>query len=679
MVKTIEHTYSSFVRVNSGAYKYAKCIGLPGDIAMHCLTEIDKWIKDNGLETTVKRLKEYKLCFLKSIVGGDKSFYSPWLTYKVGNMPANRHFRALFKLPEKYWRKVYLFLQVYTYFKYPSLTVEQKSKFSSAVTGDFSIATSEQKVLLHELVKSGMDGIMANKTFIKIPKVRSVYDYAHKPSKSIATIDGKTKETGLVPRTGMEFLAINALHTHRFRKFLEPVVSDSDFFKKFDSGQVFWLHGSSMRGHLNGRVRNSHKPLIGYLSVIQERGGKARYIANPHPIYQLACSPYADSIFEILKGMRHDYTHDQLAGVETLGSRAARGNEVAYCYDLSNATDRFPLSLQLEVINRLYGSEVSDFLESLCTAEFRDDTGTFPGGKISWRCGQPLGLRVSFPMFALTHHALVWGLFWALKKQWPGPLDYGIVGDDVVIFDQQVAQYYRESMTLAGCEINVSKSFQSETEFNFLGHHWCKTPSGKSIEFKPFKWLWPDENNFVEIARGLGSSVKDLITDQKMIKVLDRLSDIPSPIGLGWNPNGEPLDSRMNRMFTYVELLLTKRVTGSFNTLTRQLNNLLYADQSPHPYGRFVLQPARLAKLNQSSLIDFRFALGSHLATLYQHSKLDQSDLYSRADMQELRSFLSSSDRYLKTALSVLVTSGYSSLQDDRTALSYYCEVFGIE
>lgn len=53
--------------------------------------------------------------------------------------------------------------------------------------------------------------------------------------------------------------------------------------------------------------------------------------------------------------------------------------------------------------------------------------------------GQPLGLHASWPLFALEHHLVVW---YAADQYYPGKkfTKYVILGDDIVIADERVAQ-----------------------------------------------------------------------------------------------------------------------------------------------------------------------------------------------------------------------------------------------
>lgn len=59
--------------------------------------------------------------------------------------------------------------------------------------------------------------------------------------------------------------------------------------------------------------------------------------------------------------------------------------------------------------------------------------------------GQPLGYYGSWPLFAFSHHLLVW---WAAEQVRPGiKFDrYAVLGDDVLIADPDVARVYQSAL-----------------------------------------------------------------------------------------------------------------------------------------------------------------------------------------------------------------------------------------
>lgn len=82
---------------------------------------------------------------------------------------------------------------------------------------------------------------------------------------------------------------------------------------------------------------------------------------------------------------------------------------------------------------------------------------------VRWKVGQPLGLLSSFPSFALWHHDIVQFSYARVRARKGLPFkffrEYRILGDDVVIFNEEVAGEYRFLIeNVFGITINISKS-----------------------------------------------------------------------------------------------------------------------------------------------------------------------------------------------------------------------------
>jgi len=62
-------------------------------------------------------------------------------------------------------------------------------------------------------------------------------------------------------------------------------------------------------------------------------------------------------------------------------------------------------------------------------------------------------------MLAITHHTIV--KISALQAGIQDFRDYGVLGDDIVIYNDKVAETYLVNMQLLGVDINMNKSVQS--------------------------------------------------------------------------------------------------------------------------------------------------------------------------------------------------------------------------
>jgi len=68
--------------------------------------------------------------------------------------------------------------------------------------------------------------------------------------------------------------------------------------------------------------------------------------------------------------------------------------------------------------------------------------------------GQPLGYLSSWPLFALTHHIYI---DMAVCRTGEKFTKYAVLGDDVVIADQEVARVYEQSLDQCWVPIFFSK------------------------------------------------------------------------------------------------------------------------------------------------------------------------------------------------------------------------------
>lgn len=85
-------------------------------------------------------------------------------------------------------------------------------------------------------------------------------------------------------------------------------------------------------------------------------------------------------------------------------------------------------------------------------------------GPYYYEVGQPMGALSSWPGLAITHHWIVQLAAWRVYK---GPVqwntEYEVLGDDIVIFNSDIAEEYKSIMAVLGCGINLNKSIVSHT------------------------------------------------------------------------------------------------------------------------------------------------------------------------------------------------------------------------
>jgi len=111
----------------------------------------------------------------------------------------------------------------------------------------------------------------------------------------------------------------------------------------------------------------------------------------------------------------------------------------------------------------------------------------YQGNQVPYGTGQPMGAYSSWPMLAITHHVIV--LVAAGNTRYT---NYMILGDDLVIGDDEVALRYQAIMTTLGVDINEQKSHVSEDTYEFA-KRWIH--KGTEITGAPMRALLEVESN----------------------------------------------------------------------------------------------------------------------------------------------------------------------------------------
>lgn len=198
----------------------------------------------------------------------------------------------------------------------------------------------------------------------------------------------------------------------------------------------------------------------GRLSIKLEPAGKVRVFAIVDYWTQCALKPLHDFVMEILGGIPTDGAFDQHRPItRLLRQTAAMKDVIFYSFDLSAATDRFPVDLQTALLEVMFGYTFSYWWQDLLVG--RSYTAPLRGKpQMKYAVGQPMGALSSWAVFSLSHHVLV-----QLAAKRAGHIGffqlYALLGDDLVIADKAVAQQYQKLCYTFGIEIGLAKSMIS--------------------------------------------------------------------------------------------------------------------------------------------------------------------------------------------------------------------------
>lgn len=116
-----------------------------------------------------------------------------------------------------------------------------------------------------------------------------------------------------------------------------------------------------------------------------------------------------------------------------------------------------------------------------------------------------MGLLSSWAVMAYSHHVLVFSAAKTVKgSSMKTFTDYAILGDDVVIWDQEVAIEYRRLLSLLGIGVSEAKSFEAVGLAEFAKAYYCIGEDLKPIS--PDLLIWSNLEgpmNLVALAKML--------------------------------------------------------------------------------------------------------------------------------------------------------------------------------
>lgn len=214
---------------------------------------------------------------------------------------------------------------------------------------------------------------------------------------------------------------------------------------------------------------------LGRISILRELGGKVRLFAIGSYLQQLALKPVHDLAFSILKALPSDFTHNQNLFSQRLvsGFYGDPSSLRAWCYDLKSATDLTPTFFQRLVLDEVlssFGTKIEGFehlrssvgtswAKCIRSCTFIYGEGTDLEMRVKYSLGQPMGLFSSWPVFALSHHFMVWIASTSIDLDTDVTLmSYAIVGDDIIILREDLAEAYLKVVESLGLTISLKKT-----------------------------------------------------------------------------------------------------------------------------------------------------------------------------------------------------------------------------
>lgn len=479
---------------------------------------INRWVTCSGKTWAVKRIKDLKTIALRILSDGscDLSHYNGRKTVVRGvEIPALRIFSILLScVASNNWkgiRSVLDVLNIYQVFRGPGDDIEEKiDTITSPYVSEFDmtgLANIKASIVKHfPLRKRSRPWKLA----FKGPDIGGAR-YAAQPGRNSSSVEALIPSLSYIPRW-----------------IWESVPKIKDWI-----GNQPYLENVSRysRGLFRQGSAEPSPYWAGNLAILGESGLKTRIVFVGNPWIQGCLKPIMVLLQRELLKLGTDCTFDQDKGRDFVRQKLEEGHTV-HSVDLSAATDNFPYFLQA-FVGELCGIPTWG-LDLMAYAGFyhpcKKEDKLLKYGK-----GQPMGLYPSFCLFALTHNVVLHGLAGALKID-PNS-SFRVLGDDVVIADDLLANEYLKVLEVLQVPISKSKTFASSTLGEFAGSVFWK---GRDIT--PIKWRQVTASSINVVSQYIdrGLVVMDLerqkvkscpLTSSKVYPIIEALYPVPKELG----------------------------------------------------------------------------------------------------------------------------------------------------
>ena len=253
--------------------------------------------------------------------------------------------------------------------------------------------------------------------------------------------------------------------------------------------------------HLGKQTLGLQDP-VGCISLLQQAGGKLRTVANPNRLVQWTTEPFGKAISALSNQLPGVFVTNQVKGMQLAQELLKSGDEV-YSFDLSSATDTLDYKSFIKVFFRNMDLKRYPWMETALDSFelYSSSSWRIPeeaqralgirSQTMTWKVGQPLGLRPSFPMLTLMNWSAGYTAQMEYYRAHPDEEVrqlFAVVGDDFVC-SSKIARDYAEIISKYNGVTNFEKTMHSTEYAEFCSHLITKD---KIIRMKP-RWILNEE------------------------------------------------------------------------------------------------------------------------------------------------------------------------------------------
>lgn len=446
------------------------------DITNTWIDQVGEWQLRSGQLWTIQRIKDLRLIYTRFISGEPFKVFPGRIGLNAKGLPkALPYFNELVESGDR--RSISFVLTHLSVSRaIPGTKDPSTATITDASTKDNEII-SELTALIPEFFKeNGIRG--GNQIFWEPSKIRltnkagpegratlfSWRDAVVVPISIIENITEMSPELGnyiLQLRNSWPVAIVKKAHQrlkHNFKTFWDSLNKRSLAMKAKDVWAPVSMVGYDDTVSLyNSKFQDSER--IRKLSIIEDPEAKARVIAIFDFWSQEALKAVHDLEFKIL---RDNLSQDRTFTQDPIISNK-QDTESFHSIDLTAATDRFPIEIQENVVEALFNRPFARAWKSLLV----DHEFYVPwnGSTVKYNAGQPMGAYSSWSTFAISHHLVV---FAAAKLVGISNFkEYILLGDDIVIYNDRVAEQYKLLMKRLGVDTSPHKTHTSKTTYEF--------------------------------------------------------------------------------------------------------------------------------------------------------------------------------------------------------------------